>query len=95
MDALPVSLSLAIISDAVLSVLHRDPVPFQNPARFQNNLEPGRVLESYFYPGGLCCHCILLCRTFDVLPHFLWIIDRPLLQDRIDDPQKLAGNYYQ
>lgn len=44
-DAPPCFIAVGRCADAVLNILHRDRVPFQNPARFQNYLEPGKVLE--------------------------------------------------
>lgn len=57
-----------------------------NPARFWKKICSQSVL---------CRNCFLLSQTFDVRCHFLRVIDRPLLQNRIDASQKLAGYHDQ
>ena len=81
--------------DVVLQVQHRYRVSFQNPARFQNYLEPRKALESFILSTVLCCNHFLLFWTSDVPQHLLRIIDRSFLQNRVDDSQKLAGYYNQ
>ena len=77
--------------DVVLQVQHRYRVSFQNPARFQNYLEPRKALESFILSTVLCCNHFLLFWTSDVPQHLLRIIDRAIFQNPIDDSQKLAG----
>ena len=38
-------IAVGLISDVVLEALHRYRVSFQNPARFQNHLEPSKGLD--------------------------------------------------
>lgn len=38
-------LAVGLVAYAVLEALHRYRVSFQNPARFQNYLEPSKALE--------------------------------------------------
>ena len=38
-------IAVGLISDVVLEALHRYRVSFQNPARFQNDLEPSKGLD--------------------------------------------------
>ena len=77
--------------DVVLQVQHRYRVSFQNPARFQNYLEPAKALESFILSTVLCCNHFLLFWTSDVPQHLLRIIDRAIFQNPIDNSQKLAG----
>ena len=80
-----------LCDDAVPVVLHRYRVSFQNPARFRIHPEPGRALEQMMLPAVLCRNRFFFFRTSDVHQHLLRIIDRAFLQNRVDDPQKLAG----
>jgi len=76
----PLSQLVGHYADVVPFVLHRYQVPFQNPAQFQNPLEPGRVLdESVFGASMLCCNHFLFFRMFDVYHHLLRIVNRPSL----------------
>ena len=78
--------------------MHPFQIPFQNPARLQSILIPGRALKcllilSAFY--GLCCTYLFLYRTSDVFQHFLRIITSAGPQDRKDHTQYLAGYHNQ
>ena len=84
-----------LCDDAVPVVLHRYRVSFQNPARFRNHPEPGKALEYIMLSTVLRCNRYLLFRTSDVHQHLLRIIDRAILQNRVDDSQKLAGYHNQ
>ena len=52
-------LVVGLIFDVVLDALHRHRVSFQNPARFQNHLEPSKGLDLYilyfFYAATFSC----------------------------------------
>ena len=74
---------------------HRYRGSFQNPARSQNHLEPGGVLDETMPLNALRHYRFLLFRSPDVHQHLLRIIGRPILQNRVDDPQKLAGYHNQ
>ena len=87
----PLSRFAGLCDDVVLQVQHRYRVSFQNPARFQNYLEPRKALESFILSTVLCCNHFLLFWTSDVPQHLLRIIDRAIFQNPIDDSQKLAG----
>ena len=91
----PASFPAGHYSDAVPAAPHRYRVPFQNPARFRNHPQPGKVLEYIMLPSVLPCNCLLLFRPSDVHQHLPGIIDRAVFQNRVHDPQKLAGYYNQ
>ena len=84
-----------LCADAVPIALHRCRVSFQNPARFRNHPEPGKVLEQIMLSTILRCNRFLLFRTPDVRQHLLRIIGRSILQNRVDYPQELAGYHNQ
>lgn len=56
----PLLLSVGLVADEVHKPLHRYRVSFQNPARFQNRLEPSKVLAflsalpAYYAATGSC-----------------------------------------
>ena len=53
-------LSVGLVSDVALEALHRYRVSFQNPARFQNHLEPSKgldflyILPTFYAATGSC-----------------------------------------
>lgn len=73
--------------DAAPVILHRYRVSFQNPARFRNHPGPGRVLEYIMLSTVLRCNRFLLFWPSDVHQHLLRIIDRAILQNRVEYPQ--------
>ena len=61
-------LSVGLCADAVPLALHRYRVSFQNPARFQNTLEPSKGLDfDTISLLCLCCHQFLFSWVFYVL----------------------------
>ena len=52
---------------------------------------PARLWNKFCCQNALCCSLFLLLRTSDVHQHLLRIIGCSILQNRVDDSQKLAG----